>query len=224
MAINRDWTRDGRAIAVVRWRHVLSTSRGIHVVQCKVVTGRGWLIFALPVTAVVGEARIDHGSTAVVRREVVAKFGFLGEFFALVTAFDIVVLLAADDDGVDGDEDGESAGQNALDDDENNAGDGSRGLGDSEFLGEDQDARNRDDTDDSDENINDVTSLAVERTADDEEAEENQLAGKLTAGLDETVSATEGNDGALGEEVDDERNKHPPESRLVLVVEETILA
>jgi hypothetical protein len=147
-----------------------------------------------------GHVLHEHRVAGVERGEVVEVAGelFLVGFLAGLA---MRVLLDAEDEGVDGDEDREHASQHSLNDDEYHAGDGLGRLRHAELLNEDQNADDGEHADGLDDAVDPVTALQAERTSPQEKAEHQGFDDELATSLDETVAVGTGNHATACEHV-----------------------
>lgn len=121
------------------------------------------------------------------------------ELLGLLALLAVGVLLAADDDRVDGNKDGEDTSQNGLHDNENNAGDGLGGLSDAKLFDEHQDADNREHTDDLDDDVDPVARPQAVWTRPEQEDQKQGFDNQLPSRLHKAFAVSTGDNTALCE-------------------------
>lgn len=133
------------------------------------------------------------------------------------------VLLAAGVDRVPHNQKSEHPGQSGLNSNQDDTSDSLGGLRNAKFLDKDEDAGNREDANDLDGDVDDVTRLALKGTAPQQKAKHESLNDELGRGLGHAVAIASGKNATLGEQVDDDGDEDPPVVLLVGLVEETVL-
>jgi hypothetical protein len=92
------------------------------------------------------------------------------------------------------------------------------------LVNENDEADYRQNTDTGDGDVEDVSGPSVVWLVPEQQNEKPQFADELTNSLNESVTITKGNDGALGKGIDDQRQENPPKVGSETVVEDTVLA
>ncbi len=105
------------------------------------------------------------------------------EHTSFLSASPMRILFAADDDGVDGDEDCEHKCQDRLDGNQYHARHGLSGLRDAKLLHEDEDADNREYPDDLDDGINPIAGLRHVGSPEEHKNRHERLDDELSGGL-----------------------------------------
>ena len=160
-----------------------------------------------------------EGVACVQGREVVKGTSFL----SLLPLLAVRVLLAADNDGIDGNQDRQDAGQDGLHDNQSQTSHRLGSLVNTKLFNEYQNADDGNHTNDLNHNVDPVSRLERERAEPELDDEEERLDDELTGGLGQTMTICASNDAATSEHVDDERNEDPPVALLVVLVEDAVL-
>ena len=134
------------------------------------------------------------------------------------------VLSTADDDGVDGDQDGQRRRQDRLHRDQNHARHGLGRLRDAELVDEDEDADDRQHAHDLDHDVDPLAGLGRVRPTPQQEHQHQGLDDQLAGRLEQAVPVARRDDAASREHVHDHGHEQPPPALLVLIVEEAVLA
>jgi len=140
----------------------------------------------------------------------------------VLASLSVRIHTAHHDERVHEDEDGEETCENGLHNDEDDSGDGFRGLGDTELFDKDQDAEHGKHSNDLDDNVDPVSGLPSIGSSPEQQNKHNRLDDELAACLHKPMSISCGNNDTLGKHVDDGWNEHPPVALLEVVVEETV--
>lgn len=130
------------------------------------------------------------------------------------------VLLENGDDSVPDDQDGQDTRQHSLNNDENDTYHCLGGLCNGELVHKNEDADDRQQTNDLDGNVDNVSGLALKGLVPDEQTKHEGLHYQLRDALGQTVLITDSHNDTLSEHVDDDRNEQPPEVLAVIVVEQ----
>lgn len=141
----------------------------------------------------------------------------------LLSAQTVGVGTDAGADGIPGDEDGEDTGESGLDNNQDDAGDGLGGLGDTKLFDKDEDASDGKNTNRLDDDVENVAGAALVGSAPEKQDKHAALNDELGNGLRHAVAITSGNASTFGKHVDDDGNKQPPVVFAVGIVEEGIL-
>lgn len=97
-------------------------------------------------------------------------------------------------------------------------------CGNSQLFNENDKTPNGQNTHNSNDCIEHISSLSVIRTIPQQQDQKKDLTPQLPACLDDSVSITKRDKGALGKCIDNQRHKHPPEAGLKLIVEQSVSA
>ena len=134
------------------------------------------------------------------------------------------VLLAADNDGVDGDKNSKNTSERSLHNNKHETGDGLGCLAHTQFFDEDQDADNRQDTNDRDGNVDPGTGLEGVWAGPEKHDKEKGFNDELTGSLCETVAVCSSDNTTTSKQEDNSGDEDPPVALLVVLVEHAVLA
>ena len=133
------------------------------------------------------------------------------------------VFLAADDETVDSDQDGQDDGKRRLYDNQDNSSDRLGGLRDAELFDKDQYTYHRKHTHDLDDDIDPIAGLPVVWAAPEKEDQHESFDDELATSLNKAVAVGRSEYAAFSEHIDDGGHKEPPVALLVIAVKDLVL-
>lgn len=146
------------------------------------------------------------------------------ELTELLPLLAVRVLLAANDDCVDCDQNSQNTGQDCLHYNKDEASNSLCGLRHAKLLNENQDACDRKHAHDLDGAVDPVTRLERVWSRPQKDTEQECLNNELTGSLGKTMTVGTSNNTSTGESVNNGGHEDPPVAPLVVLVEDGVLA